>query len=679
MTLRTREVQQGGPFRARSLLAIGLSMAGCTTAVGEGLAGPDDGEPTSADDGSRTWRDASVGGDQDDRDAGGTRSTSSPATAQPSSTMPPLLGPSAMTPIPTPCTQAPKKAQAAFETYCGSCHGSASLGQGGFRVVDDPLALVSSGKIVPGKPELSPVFVRLSAGSMPPASVAKRPGDVDVQAVKDWISCGAESWNGAGGAQAALPFVSVDDRLATMLKDVRSLSNPTDRARVRYLDLSMLANAGYTEEQLEVYRQATSFLLNSLSRGRTVLAPRAIDKQKLLYRIDLRDYGWSAATWTAFERIYPYAISYDQNSRLFPFDEISAEQLRRETDTQIPFIQADWFLSHGSRPPLYFEVLALPATLRELEVQLGVDIERDIRDEQVLRSGFKNAGPSQNNRVIERHDLGGNRGALWVSYDFIDNLGVHDVFAHPLDFQENGGELIFNLDNGLQGYYVVNAAGVRQSKAPNNVVQDPRSRDGAVETGISCMNCHQEDGQLPKFDEVRNFALATGANAATIEAVLGVYATQADLKDAFDRDQNLYRTARAALGINKVGGTTMHTLDDTHLGLIDINGAAAAVGLTVDDFKRALDASPQAFPPEVVTLRGQSGAIQRDSFESILPDLVEALGLGQQISVRASSATGTSSTTGTSSAAGATLPTGGTSTSSGTGASLPTSGTGTRR
>jgi hypothetical protein len=147
------------------------------------------------------------------------------------------------------------------------------------------------------------------------------------------------------------------------------------------------------------------------------------------------------------------------------------------------------------------------------------------------------------------------------------------------------------------------------------------------------MNCHQEDGQLPKFDEVRDFALTTGENAATIEAVLGIYATQAELKDAFDRDQNMYRTARAALGINKLGATTMHTLDDTHLGLIDIGGAAAAVGLTVEDFKRALDASPQTFPPEVVTLRSQGGSVQRDSFEAILPDLIAALGLGRQIRV----------------------------------------------
>lgn len=627
-----------------SLLALCLVLSACTSVVGEGLASPDDGDPVTAADASREWRDAGARSEPSADAAAANANNNATGNSGPSSISPPLVGPSTNAPIPTPCAQAPKKAQAALETYCASCHGTASAGMGGFKVVDDPVQLVSKGKVVAGKPEMSPIFLRMSAGSMPPASVAKRPTDADIQAVKDWISCGAESWNAAGGIQPTLPFVSVDDRLTTMLRDVRSITNPTDRLRARYLDLTMLANAGYSEEQLEVYRQATSFLLNSLSTGRTVLAPKAVDKQKLIYRIDLRDYGWSAATWTEFERIYPYAVEYDQNSRLFPFDEISAEQLRRETGTQIPFIQADWFLSHGSRPPLYFQVLNLPGTLQELEAQLGVNIDRNIRDEQVLRAGFKDAGPSQNNRVIERHDLGGNRGALWVSYDFVDNLGLHDVFSHPLDFQENGGELIFNLDNGLQGYYVINAAGVRQDKAPNNIVQDPRSRDGAVETGISCMNCHQEDGQLPKFDEVRDFALATGANAATIESVLGIYSTQADLKDVFDRDQNLYRTARAALGINKVNGTTMHSLDDTHQGLIDLDNAAAAVGLTVDDFKRALDASPQAFPPEVITLRGQGGAIQRDSFESILPDLILALGLGRQISVRGVSSTGQTST-----------------------------------
>jgi mono/diheme cytochrome c family protein len=639
-----------------------LGLAACGATLGEGPDTPDNQSPTSQVSSNTSTGGNPSGSSGVDAGAGVSAADAGSSTGSPNGSS---SGPLVQTPIPTPCSQAPKKAQAALTTYCGSCHGSASAGMGGFKVVDDATALVTSGKVIAGKPDDSPIYKRMSTGTMPPASVAKRPGDPDIQAVKDWISCGAEDWNATSSAAPAFDFLTVDDRLSTMLRDVRSIANPTDRLRIRYFDLSMLANAGYSEAQLQVYREAVSFLANSLSTGRNVVAPRAIDKDKLIFRIDLRDYGWSAATWTAFEQIYPYAVIYDQNSRLFPFDEVSAEQLRDETGTQIPFIQGDWFISHGSRPPLYFDVLGIPGTLQELETQLGVNIDRDIADEQVLRSGFKNAGPSQNNRVIERHDLGGNRGALWVSYDFTDNLGDHDIFSHPLDFQENGGELIFNLDNGLQGYFVTNAAGVRQDKAPNNIVQDPAARDGAVETGISCMNCHQEDGQLPKFDEIRDFTLSTGASAAEIESVLGLYATQADLKDAFDRDQNLYRTARAALGISKVGATTMHTLDDTHLGLIDINGVAAAVGVTTEQLERALDASPQAFPPEVVTLRTTGGAVQRDSFESVLPDLITALGLGKQLVV--SSRVGSSRATSTSATSTSTTSTStGTSTRTGT-------------
>jgi hypothetical protein len=220
---------------------------------------------------------------------------------------------------------------------------------------------------------------------------------------------------------------------------------------------------------------------------------------------------------------------------------------------------------------------------------------------------------------------------LWLSYDFSDNLDLKNVFAHPLDFQEDGGEMIFNLDNGLQGYFVANAAGRRLDKAPNNVVQDPASRDGAVESGLSCMTCHQVDGQLPKFDEIRDFQLNAGANAVEIEKVLALYVPQDEMQAAFDSDQNRYRNARAALGLKRMTNTTMHQLDDKHLGVIDIEGVASVIGLHSEELKRAIDASPQAFPPEIVTLRTRGGGIQRDSFEAIVGDLIEALGLGQQL------------------------------------------------
>jgi hypothetical protein len=233
--------------------------------------------------------------------------------------------------------------------------------------------------------------------------------------------------------------------------------------------------------------------------------------------------------------------------------------------------------------------------------------------------------------VIERHELGGNRGAFWLSYDFSSNLDIKNVFAHPLDFKQDGGEMIFNLDNGLQGYFIANAAGTRLDKAPSNVVQDPASRDGAVEAGLSCMNCHQQDGQLPKYDEIRAFALNAGANPQEIDKVLALYVPASELMVVFNDDQNRYRTARTALGISKLTNTSMHELDDRHLGLLDLNGVAAVIGLPASDLKRSIDASPQALPPEIVPLRTQGGGIQRDSFESVVGALVQGLQLGQPL------------------------------------------------
>jgi mono/diheme cytochrome c family protein len=600
-------------------------LIACEAHVGDGPIAPYQSEAQSKSD-AGTWPDAAT--------SDTSVPNSSPNNSNNSSNRNPPSPPTNQDPAPPPdsmCADAPQAAQEALTANCSSCHGNTPNAKAGFNTILDVPALITSGKIVANEPDMSPVYKRLKNGSMPPAEVMVRPDNQAITAVEVWIKCGAHDWNAPAAAPAT--FVDIDKRLRWMLDDLRAIPNPVDRQRMRYIDVSTLSNGGASAEDLTVYREAVSMLMNSLSRGRSVIAPVAIDASKLLYRIDLRDYLWDETTWEQLEEIYPYAVIYDRDSRLFPYDEVTAEQVRLETGTQIPVIQADWFISHASRPPLYYSLLNLPNTLQGLEQQLGVDIQRNIDTEQVLRSGFANAGPSQNNRIIERHELGGNRGALWVSYDFADNLDNRNIFANPLDFQEDGGEMIFNLDNGLQGYFVANAAGQRLDKAPNNVVQDPASRDGAVEAGLSCMNCHQVDGQLPKFDEIRDFQLNAGANAEEIEQVLALYVPADELQAAFDSDQNRYRNARAALSIKRMTNTTMHQLDDRHLGIINIDGVASAIGLRSEELKRAIDASPQAFPAEIVTLRTRGGGIQRDSFEAIVGELIQAVGLGEQLRV----------------------------------------------
>jgi mono/diheme cytochrome c family protein len=590
-------VRNAGATTSAALLAALLGVTACQNAVGDG-----------APSGSRG--DLPPGSNPDDPQDG---------PGQASGALPRVL----------PCGQTTDKARAALESHCSGCHGSESSGKGGFDTVEDALALIASGKIVAGDAAGSPLFKKMAEGLMPPKQVVERPSPAELKAVYDWISCGAPDWQSEGAT--SLPFVDIDTRLRAVLDDLRSLPNPVDRERMRYVDLSTLANAGYSNNQLELYRESVFFLLNSLSRGRDVIAPRAIDESRLIFRIDMRDYLWTAQTWRLMEQSYPYAIVYNNNSRLFPVDEVTADQIREQTGSNIPIIQADWMLSHASRPPLYHEMLQLPRTLAQVESALGVNIDDDVTGEQVLRAGFANSATSRNHGVIERHALEGNRGSLWIAYDFASTLGERNVFANPFDFQFDGQRVIFNLDNGLQAYLVLDAAGNRIDKAPNALVQDPLARDGAIENGSSCLGCHQSQGIIEKFDEVRDFMLASGPNAQAIEAALGLYSDRASMAEAFAADRELYRQARARLGMEHLEERTMRALDNTHLGLMDINAAAGVLGIQASELERALDASGGSFPAEFRALRVLGGAIQRDAFDEVIDEVVEVLGLGRAL------------------------------------------------
>ena len=525
-----------------------------------------------------------------------------------------------------PCGAATRDALLVLESYCAGCHGAESAGQGGFDSVLDVAALKAEGKVVPLDPTASPLYARMLAGTMPPASVQRRPSQADVEAVGEWITCGAPAWDDPGASTYA--FVSIDARLRAILGDLRSFENPADRKRLRYFDLSNLANAGYSYEQVEQYRESVGLLVNSLSMGRAVVAPAQVDDAGLLLRIDMRDYVWDAETWQLLESDYPYAVRYDPNSRLFPYDEVSADQIRRETGATVPYLQADWFLSHASRPPLYHDILELPGSLVELEARVGVDISQDVASGLVSRAAFQDAGPSRNHRVIERHELSGSRGALWVSYDFTSNVGDRNVFANPLDFAADGMEIAFNLDNGLMAYFLADADGRRRDKAERSLVQDPLARDGAVENGLSCMNCHQTDGVLARTDEMRSLILQTGSSAQQIEDVLTLYPENETLQAFFSQDQNRYRSARSALGAASVATDTFHTIDRTHQGVLDLDAVAAILGVEPARFERAIDASPQVFPAEVAALRSPGGGVQRDAFEAAFGRVLEGLGLG---------------------------------------------------
>ena len=124
-----------------------------------------------------------------------------------------------------------------------------------------------------------------------------------------------------------------------------------------------------------------------------------------------------------------------------------------------------------------------------------MDVAADFLGDQLARAGFAGSGVSSQNRLVERHPA--LYGAYWKSYDFSKNDGTANLFRFPLGpvfagnpfpdqaFEHAGGEIIFNLPNGLQGYLLVDAKGKRIDAGPIEVVSDALKTSGtaAIVTG----------------------------------------------------------------------------------------------------------------------------------------------------------------------------------------------------
>lgn len=362
-------------------------------------------------------------------------------------------------------------------------------------------------------------------------------------------------------------FIPMAEEVRFIAEDVVKLPEST-QPFVRYLTLTNLANLRDAQgqpvedaKQMETYRAAISKLLNSLSHEGQIHVPTAVDEGKTIYRFDLRDYGWTPQEWELHVVAgYPYALR--------GLDARREQEIQDATHSAAAWVRADWFTFAASQPPLYNQLLHLPDNDRDLEKELGVDVVGNLTQKRAIRAGFRESGVSQGNRMIERHELGRYPGAYWKSYDFspLDLHGQHDLFRSPLgpvgagltpnpdrEFAHDGGEIIWNLRNGLQAYYLSTAKGTKLDRAPTEIVQDRKRRDGAIINGISCMACHESgmkytlDKPLEEFkDEVGPVALKAGLDRTEQRMVEDLYVPQVKLHDVVKQDEERFKKALAA-------------------------------------------------------------------------------------------------------------------------------------
>lgn len=502
-------------------------------------------------------------------------------------------------PLPADATDLETQVYGIFEQHCARCHQDGALEDGlanaksGFGHVLDIRRLANDPKfVVPGQPvgsKLYDAFGQFGIPRMPDdcgEDYTCYPSFEDSEVLKNWIVALGEA------APEPRPVISLAKLHADAFADLQA--QPTNRRdRIRYISLREIHNdPAVTDANFDAYRMATLKLLNALSWNPLPFRAEPVDEAGVLIRVFLPDLDWDHTTWHLLEAEYTYGMTSETDRYLTP--------LQNMAGTKIPIIRADWFAAHASVSPMYYDILGLPDTLQGLEALLGIDMIKNILDEQVVRAGFLASGVSTNNRLLERHALGS--GFFWTSYDFAGSVGRQSFFRFPLgpeavhgpehSFHSDGGESIFTLPNGFHAYYLNTEKGERLNVGPTAIVRDDDYSDGSGEVvnGISCFSCHI-NGMRFNEDEVREVALADLSLPATVrQTVDAIYPGQevVDMwlqKDAADFKATLANAGldpeTTAAGMEPIRGLFVYHVDY----FLGFDQAASELGLTPDEMR----------------------------------------------------------------------------------------------
>ncbi|MCA9028626.1 MAG: hypothetical protein KDA86_25695 [Planctomycetaceae bacterium] len=448
---------------------------------------------------------------------------------------------------PTSADELADQARKILQERCGGCHGKVNP-QSDLNVLDHAY-LMANGYLTAGNLDESELWARVSTSD---ADVVMPPGQPlaaeEVAVIQQWINAGALA---PSDAVLHRPFVSVADDFAAVAADLRN-HREDEYDRLRYFSITHLHNnSTVSDEDLKTYRAALSKLLNSLSWEREIYLPEPIGEYGTVLRVDLVRIGWDKnGQWQRMLTDYPYGMSYTTatDGRLSN----EASFVYEATRSQIPIVRADWFVAKAGVPPLYHDLLQLPGgdnAAAEIEKLLQVDVIRDFEQDRLARAGFIKSNVSQHNRLVDRHPAA--FGAYWKSYDFGSSAGRQSLTQFPLGpvfpnnrhaaFEHDGGELIFNLPNGLQAYLLVDGKGARIDRGPINVVYDSKSPLGNREVinGISCMVCHAE-GMQPFKDDIRSGHGVQGRDAQKVDRL---FLPQDAMNQLVAKDRNRFLTS----------------------------------------------------------------------------------------------------------------------------------------
>lgn len=589
-----------------------------------------------------------------------------------------------------------RAADQVLDKACRTCHGPGQRNDATFPMHDIADLAASPSAVTPGDPDGSPVYASIARNRMP-LGAKLTPEELDQ--IKAWILAVGEAQKVAPAATpvvasaepaAPRPLVEVPrfvggDYSQLMLAAVADLqaTEERDRGYMRYFSFADTAlpdvgcgQTGMMANPMAYLHGGLNKFINSVSRAPRL---RKVDPVKgtdgALVRIDIRDFGWTTddwvalstgaytqgaeeagftqQSWTDLATVYPYAVDPSSDSLL--------SVLADGTGTAVPILSASWFTHFGSEGPFYDMLLRLPPHIKDLETRMGVDVDRNIQTADVARAAFGegSSGVSDHNRMIERHDLP-RGGYYWKSYDFAGSEDLQSLLQHPDGpnetpnlpsgtdaFHHDGGEMIFSLDNGMQGYYLSTNLGKRLQVGPTTIVSyrnKPIGKGVEITNARSCFDCH-ENGMIQKSDELRSFIESNNRlTREQREILLQMYLPPAEMDKLFMRDMGNFTAALDELGITQKsasgmdvsmqapgasGGEIMTYLADLEFNNLDLAQVARLFFLSEDEFRERMRQVGDPALMQTVDLwvqRADKGLyVKRSEIEAVYSDLLPRL------------------------------------------------------
>ena len=538
-----------------------------------------------------------------------------------------------------------------LRSRCGECHG-AEASSTDFDVLD-VASLVAADVVQPNKPDssiLMEVMLSEDEAVRMPQDLPAMPA-IEVNKIRRWIADGALPFpadviqpNEANREASFAAVTGVEFVLKSILDHQRSLP-VSKRVFYRYFSCNHLLTRGATRDELNLHRDALLKTINHLTYEREPVGVETIDGDtSTVFAVDIRKLGWHRESLVKLDESlaqkrsldlfdlmlleYPYAVAYEESDI---YEQLASNFMTpANLIRHIPYLRIDWFCSTALQPHLYHDLMQMPYHVEDLEKEvIGVDTVSELESLSVNRGAVILSGVSRNNRAAERYRS--SHGAYWKSIDYATNKGNENIFRDPIHLNGVGGEMIFNLPNGLQGYYLANATGDRIDAGPTEIVTDKFSEDKVVRNALSCLRCH--DRGMKAFKDVVRPAveMLPGNLGFSRREVLRLYPPQEELSQLLRADAERFMNAmERVLGhpqaVEPLTPITRRFLDDP----LTLSTAAGELGLPEPADLAAVFRNRRFVALGLVPLATR-GAVRRDMWEDYYDQIVRELGLGEPI------------------------------------------------